>query len=228
MGEMVQFPFAGGNTGGYLATPKQGSGPGVIVIQEWWGLVDHIKDVAIDSLMRVSSRSHQISITGSRPLSGRSRQADDGECASTRLKEISALRPVSFNARLNDERQDRRRWLLHGRRALALHGDKERSCRRVCCVLWWTSESEPICRTFTRLCWVFMVRKTKGVNPDVFSKLERDVKALGKSIEVVIYPGAITPSSTISARKFITPKLRPMRGGAQSRSFASIYRCNPC
>src|SRR5262249_21362746 len=30
---------------GYLAIPAQGSGPGVIVIQEWWGLVDHIKDV---------------------------------------------------------------------------------------------------------------------------------------------------------------------------------------
>src|ERR1044072_231981 len=45
MGEMVQFPFAGGTTGGYLAEPEQGSGPGVIVIQEWWGLVDHIKDV---------------------------------------------------------------------------------------------------------------------------------------------------------------------------------------
>lgn len=45
MGEMVQFPFAGGTTGGYLAVPEQGSGPGVIVIQEWWGLVDHIKDV---------------------------------------------------------------------------------------------------------------------------------------------------------------------------------------
>src|ERR1044071_4390888 len=45
MGEMVQFPFAGGTTGGYLATPEQGSGPGIVVIQEWWGLVDHIKDV---------------------------------------------------------------------------------------------------------------------------------------------------------------------------------------
>ena len=45
MGEMVQFPFAGGTTGGYLARPKQGGGPGVLVIQEWWGLVDHIKDV---------------------------------------------------------------------------------------------------------------------------------------------------------------------------------------
>jgi carboxymethylenebutenolidase len=45
MGEMVEFPFAGGDTRGYLSVPKSGSGPGVIVIQEWWGLVDHIKDV---------------------------------------------------------------------------------------------------------------------------------------------------------------------------------------
>lgn len=41
----VQFPSNGGTTGGYLAVPKQGKGPGVIVIQEWWGLVPHIKDV---------------------------------------------------------------------------------------------------------------------------------------------------------------------------------------
>src|SRR5688572_27943704 len=45
MGEMVQFPFAGGTTGGYLSEPKYGIGPGVVVIEEWWGLVDHIKDV---------------------------------------------------------------------------------------------------------------------------------------------------------------------------------------
>src|SRR5215210_7931694 len=45
MGEMVEFPFAGGNTGGYLSIPETGNGPGVVVIQEWWGLVDHIKDV---------------------------------------------------------------------------------------------------------------------------------------------------------------------------------------
>src|SRR5215211_4450285 len=45
MGEMVKFPFAGGTTGGYLCEPEQGGGPSVVVIQEWWGLVDHIKDV---------------------------------------------------------------------------------------------------------------------------------------------------------------------------------------
>lgn len=30
---------------GYLALPESGSGPAVIVIQEWWGLVGHITDV---------------------------------------------------------------------------------------------------------------------------------------------------------------------------------------
>jgi carboxymethylenebutenolidase len=46
VGELVQFQANGRTCDGYLAIPKEGSGPGVIVIQEWWGLVDHIKDLA--------------------------------------------------------------------------------------------------------------------------------------------------------------------------------------
>jgi carboxymethylenebutenolidase len=45
MGEMVEFPSNGSTGQGYLATPAGGQGPGVVVIQEWWGLVPHIKDV---------------------------------------------------------------------------------------------------------------------------------------------------------------------------------------
>ncbi|MET7744219.1 dienelactone hydrolase family protein [Streptomyces sp. NPDC005385] len=41
----VTFPSAGGTAHGYLALPPSGRGPGVIVIQEWWGLTDHIADV---------------------------------------------------------------------------------------------------------------------------------------------------------------------------------------
>jgi carboxymethylenebutenolidase len=44
-GKMVEFPANGTTTSGYLATPAGGKGPGVLVIQEWWGLVDHIKKV---------------------------------------------------------------------------------------------------------------------------------------------------------------------------------------
>jgi carboxymethylenebutenolidase len=43
MGDMVTFTSNGGTAEGYLA---DGGGPGVIVIQEWWGLVPHIRDVA--------------------------------------------------------------------------------------------------------------------------------------------------------------------------------------
>jgi carboxymethylenebutenolidase len=45
MGELVKFPANGRTVEGYLALPPSGRGPGVIVIQEWWGLVDHIKDL---------------------------------------------------------------------------------------------------------------------------------------------------------------------------------------
>ncbi|MDT7546869.1 MAG: carboxymethylenebutenolidase [Actinomycetota bacterium] len=42
----VTFPSNGSQAHGYLATPASGSGPGVIVIQEWWGLTDHIAGIA--------------------------------------------------------------------------------------------------------------------------------------------------------------------------------------
>ena len=45
MGEMVEFPANGSNARGYLAKPSSGKAPGVLVIQEWWGLVPQIKGV---------------------------------------------------------------------------------------------------------------------------------------------------------------------------------------
>jgi carboxymethylenebutenolidase len=44
-GSDVTFPSNGSEGSGYLAVPDAGSGPGVIVIQEWWGLNDQIREV---------------------------------------------------------------------------------------------------------------------------------------------------------------------------------------
>jgi carboxymethylenebutenolidase len=44
-GQMVEFSSNGGTDTGYIAVPASGKGPGAIVIQEWWGLVPHIKDI---------------------------------------------------------------------------------------------------------------------------------------------------------------------------------------
>src|SRR5215204_3389946 len=46
MGELVTYSSSGGTSEGYLALPKSGAGPAVVVIQEWWGLVPHITSVA--------------------------------------------------------------------------------------------------------------------------------------------------------------------------------------
>lgn len=45
-GQNVEYPSNGRATRGYLTTPAAGRGPGVIVIQEWWGLNDQITGVA--------------------------------------------------------------------------------------------------------------------------------------------------------------------------------------
>ena len=45
-GELIEFSSNGSTTSGYLTLPESGSGAALIVLQEWWGLVDHIKDVA--------------------------------------------------------------------------------------------------------------------------------------------------------------------------------------
>ena len=46
MGEMIEFPSNGHTARGYLSTPTSGSGPGVIVLQEWWGLAPQLMRVA--------------------------------------------------------------------------------------------------------------------------------------------------------------------------------------
>ncbi len=45
MGDLVTFPSNGDSAEGYLALPPSGRGPALVVIQEWWGLVPHIRDL---------------------------------------------------------------------------------------------------------------------------------------------------------------------------------------
>ena len=46
MAETVEFQSNGSTASGYLATPPAGSGPGVVVVQEWWGVDSGIKEMA--------------------------------------------------------------------------------------------------------------------------------------------------------------------------------------
>jgi carboxymethylenebutenolidase len=47
----VEFESNGGTAPGYLAVPDSGRGPATVVMQEWWGVDEHIRDVC-DRLSR--------------------------------------------------------------------------------------------------------------------------------------------------------------------------------
>jgi carboxymethylenebutenolidase len=49
MGTNVEFASNGSTAGGYLALPTSGRGPGVLVLQEWWGLDPSLK-IMVDRL----------------------------------------------------------------------------------------------------------------------------------------------------------------------------------
>ena len=74
-GKMVDFASNGGTTPGYLATPAAGKGPGVLVIQEWWGLVGHIKRVVRPLRRPRDSRRWRPTCTTARRPASRTRPA---------------------------------------------------------------------------------------------------------------------------------------------------------
>jgi carboxymethylenebutenolidase len=47
----VQFPTTAGTAPGYLAVPSSEHGPATVVMQEWWGLDDHVRSIC-DRLAR--------------------------------------------------------------------------------------------------------------------------------------------------------------------------------
>ena len=44
--DTLSFSTANGDTTAFVAMPDEANGKAVILIQEWWGLNDHIKDIA--------------------------------------------------------------------------------------------------------------------------------------------------------------------------------------
>ena len=116
MGEMIEFPSNGGTCPGYLATPESGSGPGVIVIQEWWGLVPHIKDVA--------DRFAKEGFVALAPDLYRGKAATEPDEAGKYMMALDMAQAAKDLSGAVDEGREagqrvrrRRRRVLHGRRA---------------------------------------------------------------------------------------------------------------
>src|SRR5215211_3126443 len=191
MGELVQFPFAGGNTAGYLAEPEKGSGPGLVVIQEWWGLVDHIKDVcdrfAAEGFVALAPDLYHGKTTKSPDEAGKLMMA-------LRIDEAENDLGAAVQYLLTSDSTTSKKigvvgFCMGG--ALALYTATKNQNIGACVVFYGGHPKvKPDLPNLNAPMLGLYAEKDRSVTPDSVRALERGVKALGKSIDVVIYPGA--------------------------------------
>ena len=188
MGEMVQFPFSGGTTGGYLAEPENGSGPGVIVIQEWWGLVEHIKEVcdrfAAEGFVALAPDLYHGKTTKSPDEAGKLMMAmriDEAE------RDLSAA--VDYLSTLDSSTSAKAGvvgFCMGG--ALALYTATKNPKVGACVVFYGGHPKvKPDLPNLNAPVLGLYAGKDGFVTPESVRDLERRLKDLGKQIEVKIY-----------------------------------------
>ncbi len=65
MGTSITFKRPDGkDAGGYLANAARGNAPGVVVIQEWWGLQDQIKGMCDRAAQYLARNGAKVGLTG--------------------------------------------------------------------------------------------------------------------------------------------------------------------
>ena len=188
MGERVEFPSNGHTCTGYFA----GQGPGVVVIQEWWGLVSHIEDVverfAAAGFAAIAPDLYHGKTTTSPDDAGKMLMELDVERAGKEISGAGAWllqRPectsskygvvgfcmggalAQYAATVDPE---------HVGAAVSFYGGFKKVPTQ------WERLSAPLLLIYGE--------NDKGVPPEHGRELQKKLKEMGKEVELVIYPGA--------------------------------------
>ena len=192
MGEIVEFPSNGSTGQGYLATPSAGRGPGVVVIQEWWGLVDHIKDVcdrfAGEGFVALAPDLYHGETAAEPDEAGKKmmamsidRAAKDMSGAVDKVAELSSGDGVGVVG-----------FCMGGGLALVLgcrRPDKVRAVVPFYGVIAWPA-AQPDYSRLQAAVQGHYAEKDGFANPESVRALEQQLKDLGKDVDMSIYPGA--------------------------------------
>jgi carboxymethylenebutenolidase len=191
MGENVNFSSNGGQTNGYLATPKTAQGPAVVVIQEWWGLVDHIKDVcdrfAAEGFVALAPDFYHGEIAKSPDEAGKMMMALRIDEAEKDLK--GAIDYLLAHAATSSSKVGTVGFCMGG--ALSLYAATKNENVGACVVFYGGHPNvKPDLANLKSPVLGIYGERDRSVSPSVVHELERKLKALGKSFEYHIYPGA--------------------------------------
>jgi carboxymethylenebutenolidase len=192
MGQMIEFTSNGGTAEGYLASPESGTGPGVVVIQEWWGLVDHIKDVC--------DRFAAAGFTALAPdlyHGAATREPDEAGKAMMAMKMDEAALDMGgavdeVARRSGSDRVGVIGFCMGGGLALVLATQRpDKVAAVVPCygIIPWP-DAQPDYSTMTAAMLGHYAEKDGFFTPEAAEALADQLRGLGKSVEIHIYPGA--------------------------------------
>jgi carboxymethylenebutenolidase len=194
MGEMTEFASNGSTAGGYVATPASGSGPGVVVIQEWWGLVDHIKDVcdrfaAAGFVALAPDLYHGQKLKPGEP--------DEAGKAMMAMKMDQAARDMSGAVdevlrRSTGDHVGVIGFCMGGGLALVLATQRPDAVAAVvpCYGIIPWPDAQPDYAAMSAAVLGHYAGKDSFFTPEAANALADQLRALGKSVEIVIYPDA--------------------------------------
>lgn len=190
MGEVVEFASNGDIAQGYLAVPKKGKGPGVIVIQEWWGLVGHIKNVcdrfAAEGFVALAPDLYHGKIAKSPDEAGKLMMAlriDEAE------KDLRGASQFLLNHEATTGSKVGTVGFCMGG-ALSLYSATKNPQVGACVVFYGGHPNvKPDLPNLQAPVLGIFAERDRSVTPEVVHKLEQQLKELGKQIEVHIYPG---------------------------------------
>ncbi len=189
MGELVEFKNNGGTSTGYLAEPASGKGPGVVVIQEWWGLVAHIKDVcdrfAGEGFVALAPDIYHGEVAKSPDEAGKKMMAlriDEAE------KDLSgAINYLIDHSATTGNKVGTIGFCMGG--ALSLYAATKNANVGACIVFYGIHPNvKPDLPNLQSPLLGIYAERDKSVPPSVVHDLERQLKSLGKSVETHIYP----------------------------------------
>src|SRR4030095_10947481 len=191
MGENVKFQSNGGKTTGYLAIPKGGRGPGVVVIQEWWGLVPHIQDLcdrfSIEGFVALAPDLYHGKVAKSPDEAAKMMMALRIEEAEKDLK--GAIDLLTTHEATTGEKVGIIGFCMGG--ALALYTATKNSKIGACVVFYGGHPKvKPDLPNLHAPALYISGDRDRSVTPAVVHDVERRIKDLGKQIEMKIYKDA--------------------------------------
>jgi carboxymethylenebutenolidase len=190
-GQMVEFQSNGGTAQGYLSVPESGRGPGVVVIQEWWGLVPHVKDVAdrfaAAGFVALAPDLYHGDVARSPDEAGKMMMALNIARAEKDLR--GAVEYLLSREATEGDRVGTVGFCMGG--ALSLYAASKNERVGACVVFYGIHPKvEPDFENLKAPVLGLYAERDQMVPPEAVRALEEKIRRHGKSIETHVYPGA--------------------------------------